>query len=94
MGVRWQIMSGNEVRFWVDNWVPCIPAGHLTSPLNNVVSQVVHVVEFIDLVLQRWNLHRVSDLIPVEERNAIINIYVGALQRSDKLMWHSTKNGD
>ncbi|KAM1355242.1 hypothetical protein ACFX13_030239 [Malus domestica] len=77
--------QGCKVRFWVDNWVPGILAA---------VSQVAHVVEFIDPVSQGWNLDQVSNLIPMKERNAIINIYTGVLQRPDKLMWHSVKNGD
>lgn len=28
-GTRWQIMGGQQVRFWMDNWVLGLPAGHL-----------------------------------------------------------------
>ncbi|KAM2483190.1 hypothetical protein ACFX1W_040852 [Malus domestica] len=32
-GARWQIMGGQEVRFWMDNWVSDIPAGQPTPPM-------------------------------------------------------------
>ncbi|KAM1125328.1 hypothetical protein ACFX2I_040662 [Malus domestica] len=32
-GARWQIMGGQEVRFWMENWVSDIPAGQPTPPM-------------------------------------------------------------
>lgn len=34
-GAHWQVMNGKNIKFWVDQWLPKLPAGHL-SPLAGV----------------------------------------------------------
>lgn len=60
-GARWQILGGHEVRFWTDNWVLGIPAGHPSPPLHSDICRV-KVAEFLDPVSRNWDLAPVSDL--------------------------------
>ncbi|KAM1453357.1 hypothetical protein ACFX1R_004015 [Malus domestica] len=92
-GARWQILEGQKVQFWTNNWVPSIPARHLTLPFHTEISSESKVAEFIDLVLRVWNIDLLSHFVPEAERVTISHIQVGSLLRPDKLVWHFERNG-
>ncbi|KAM1348888.1 hypothetical protein PS2_003064 [Malus domestica] len=92
-GARWQILERQKVQFWTNNWVPSIPARHLTPPFHTEISSESKVAEFIDLVLRVWNIDLLSHFVPKVERVTISHIQVGPLLRPDKLVWHFERNG-
>lgn len=53
-GARWQVMSGNKINVWTDNWVPGIPNGHLNPRVGDVVDKTQVVASIIDPNLRTW----------------------------------------
>ncbi|KAM1054324.1 hypothetical protein ACFX2I_001688 [Malus domestica] len=85
--MQWQVMSGNQIKFWVDKWVPNIHCGH-PIPLNGVeVDSETLVASVIHPVDQRWDLEPIRNLISDQDFKAISNIQVGDSRRDDRLIW-------
>lgn len=92
-GARWQIMGGQEVRFWRDNWVSGLPAGHPSPPLLAEANDDYRVVEFIDPISREWKMDLLSDLVPETVCGAISQIHVGHFLSPDNLVWPLERNG-
>lgn len=85
-GARWKIMGGQQVRFWMDNWVPGLPEGYPISPMLAKTSDDCRVAEFIDPVSRELKLDLLSDLVPETVCGIISQIHVGPFLILDKLV--------
>nr|XP_028964583.1 uncharacterized protein LOC114827108 [Malus domestica] len=77
-GSHWQIMGGEEVRVWVDRWLPSLPSGH-PMPLGSVSLTS--------------NLRRINGLFRkqlLETRGGRTGLFVWAANRNGK---YSVKSG-
>ena len=76
-GMQWQVMSGNQIKFCIDKWVPSIDCGH-PKPLNEVeVDREMHVASVIHPVDGSWDLESMRNLISEEDCKEVSNIQVG-----------------
>lgn len=89
-GLRWNPFRGNLVRIWADPWVPCLPNFVILSPRPHGCQD-----EFVeDLLLPNsklWNFQKLQPYFTSQERDAILQIYLGAGHIQDHLIWHYHK---
>ncbi|KAM1511078.1 hypothetical protein ACFX10_020030 [Malus domestica] len=74
-GAGWQIMGGQHVRFWLDNWIPGLTEGHPILPMIGDANNDCRVAELIDSVTREWNLDLLADLVPETVCGAISRIH-------------------
>lgn len=91
-GLRWQIKSGNDVKFWTDKWVPSLNNFQIQSSRQTEEEQV-SVASFIDSSTKEWNVHKLKQSVSEQEVKAIIPIPISKLGGTDRLIWHYAKNG-
>ncbi|KAM0989122.1 hypothetical protein ACFX2A_013214 [Malus domestica] len=91
--MKWPVMSGNQIKFWVDKWVPSIDCGYPKPPNGVEVDREMHVASVIHLVGGRWDLESMHNLISEEDCMEVSNIQVGDSKREDRLIWLADRNG-
>ncbi|CAN6571052.1 unnamed protein product [Malus baccata var. baccata] len=92
-GTHWQIMGGQDVRVWVDRWLPSIPSGR-PSPLGEVVvTRNLRVSSLICPQSRDWDLSFLIPFLSVADQGAIEGTPIGDISRSDRLIRAATKNG-
>ncbi|CAN6587433.1 unnamed protein product [Malus baccata var. baccata] len=93
-GAHWQIMGGEEVRLWVDRWLPALPSGH-PSPVGEVaVTRNTRVSSIICSSSRTWDFAFLLPFLSEGECAAISNTPIGNPQRKDRLIWAPTRNGN
>nr|XP_008351105.2 uncharacterized protein LOC103414509 [Malus domestica] len=93
VGTHWQIMVGQDVRVWVDCWLPSIPSGR-PFPLGEVVvTRNLRVSSLICPQSRDWDLSFLILFLSVADQGAIEGTPIGDISRSDRLIWAATKNG-
>ncbi|XP_050117652.1 uncharacterized protein LOC126595375 [Malus sylvestris] len=90
--MQWQVMSGNQIKFWVDKWVPSIDCGHPKPPSGVEVDREMHVASVIHMVGGSWDLESMHNLISEEDCMEVSNIQVGDSKWEDRhidpAVWH------
>jgi hypothetical protein len=93
-GLRWRVGSGEQIRFWVDDWVPDIGVlqDHALVDLSvGMLSQVVS--DF--LVDGQWLIYQLAAVLPWNIVHRIASIHAGRNSSgSDRAIWGWSKNGD
>ncbi|KAM1838383.1 hypothetical protein ACFX14_020050 [Malus domestica] len=74
-GAGWQIIGGQHVRYWLDNWIPGLTEGHPILPMIGDANNDCRVAELIDSVTREWNLDLLADLVPETVCGAISRIH-------------------
>ncbi|CAN6700215.1 unnamed protein product [Malus baccata var. baccata] len=93
-GAHWQIMGGEEVRLWVDRWLPALPSGH-PSPVGEVaVTRNTRVSSIICPSSRTWDFEFLLPFLSAGECAAISNTPIGNPRRKDRLILESTRNGN
>ncbi|CAN6557042.1 unnamed protein product [Malus baccata var. baccata] len=93
LGSHWQILGGQDVRVWVDKWLPSLPMGHL-MPLGSVpVTLNLRVSSLICPDSRRWDLNFLLPFLSDSDKQAIEDTSIGDLSRKDRIIWGSSKNG-
>ena len=80
------------MNIWVDRWVLKI-LGFKGSPNLSFEHSLCYVDELMIKRLGIWDDVLVSDLFPLAETNAILNILVSVYNSPHILVWHWFKNG-
>ncbi|CAN6556372.1 unnamed protein product [Malus baccata var. baccata] len=92
-GTHWQIMGGQDVRVWVDRWLPFIPLER-PSPLGEaMVTRNLHVSSLIFPQFRDWDIIFLLHFLSVPDQEAIEGTPIGDISRRDRLIWAATKNG-
>ncbi|KAM3002069.1 hypothetical protein FF2_038272 [Malus domestica] len=87
------IMNGNDVRVWVDRWLPSILSGH-PSPLGSVpVSLNLRVNSLLGTENGSWEIDFLKPFLMEEELKAIYETHSGDPLLKDRLVWPFVKNG-
>ncbi|KAL0410572.1 UNVERIFIED_CONTAM: hypothetical protein Slati_3646900 [Sesamum latifolium] len=89
-GSRWKIGSGQQIRVWLDRWIPRpISFRVITAP--NTLGLQATVSELID---ERgdWDVTLIRKIFRIEDVDVILNIPV-AVGSSDLLRWHFKNHG-
>ncbi|CAN6679920.1 unnamed protein product [Malus baccata var. baccata] len=93
LGSHWQILRGQDVRVWVDKWLPSLPLGH-PLPLGSVpVSPNLRVSSLICPSSRRWDLNFLLPFLSDSDRKAIEETPIGDLSRNDRIIWGGSRNG-
>ncbi|CAN6545401.1 unnamed protein product [Malus baccata var. baccata] len=93
LGSHWQILGGQDVRVWVDKWLPSLPMGH-PLPFGSVpVSLNLRVSSLICPVSRRWDLNFLLPFLSDSDRTAIEETPIGDLSRKDRIIWGGSRNG-
>ncbi|CAN6559258.1 unnamed protein product [Malus baccata var. baccata] len=93
LGSHWQILGGQDVRVWVDKWLPSLPMGH-PMPLGSVpVTLNLRVSSLICPDSRRWDLNFLLPFLSDSDKQAIEDTPIGDLSRKDRIIWGSSKNG-
>lgn len=86
-------MNGNDVRVWVDKWLPSIPSGK-HSVLGTVqVSQSLLVKSLICLDNGEWDIDFLKPFMAEAEFEAILEMHIGDPTLRDRLVWPYEKRG-
>ena len=92
-GSHWQILGGEDVRVWVDKWLPYLPSRH-PMPLGEVsVSKNLRVSSLIDYSSYSWNVDFLLHFLSLEDQQAILDLPIGDITRGDRLVWAASSNG-
>ncbi|KAM1756683.1 hypothetical protein ACFX11_006024 [Malus domestica] len=92
-GTHWQIMGGQDVRVWVDRWLPFIPLER-PSPLGEaMVTRNLHVSSLIFPQSRDWDIIFLLPFLSMADQEAIEGTPIGDISRRDRLIWAATKNG-
>lgn len=93
MSSHWQIMGGEDVRVWVDRWLPSLPFGHPTPTGEAAVTKNLRVSSLIASSANNWNIDFMLPFLSMDDQHAILEMPIGDLSRKDRLVWAATKNG-
>ncbi|KAB2621851.1 ribonuclease H protein [Pyrus ussuriensis x Pyrus communis] len=86
-------MNGNEVRVWVDRWLPSIPLGR-PFPLGTVpISLNLRVNSLLCNENGGWDIDFLKPFVVEEELNAISETHTGDSMLKDRLVWPFEKKG-
>nr|XP_017188741.2 uncharacterized protein LOC108173698 [Malus domestica] len=86
-GAHWQIMSGNEVKVWVDRWIPSIPMRR-PSPSGTVqVSNNLVVNSLICSENRMWDIDFLKPFLERSEFDVILKTHIGDPLLRDRLVW-------
>ncbi|KAM2728910.1 hypothetical protein EV1_000356 [Malus domestica] len=92
-GSHWQIMGGDDVRVWVDRWLPSLPSGH-PLPLGEVsVSSNLRVSSLIDASSCQWDIDFLRPFLSMADQRAIQETIIGDSRWNDRLIWAANRNG-
>lgn len=91
-GLRWQVNSGNKVKFWKDKWIPSIKNFQAQSNRDHAEDQSV-VEAFINPVSKEWDIPKLKGVVNDQEVKAIISIPLSKVGEEDRIIWHYSKNG-
>lgn len=91
-GLRWQIKSGKEVKFWTDKWVPSLHNFQIQSSTRTTDEQAL-VASFIHPISKEWDVQKLRHCVSGQEIKAITAIPLSKLDEPDKMIWHFSKNG-
>ncbi|CAN6679166.1 unnamed protein product [Malus baccata var. baccata] len=92
-GTHWQILGGEDVRVWVDRWLPSLPLGH-PVPLGGVaVTRNLRVCKLFCPFSREWDLNFLQPFLTDVELEAIRATPIGDSSRRDRLIWAASKNG-
>ncbi|XP_070664898.1 uncharacterized protein [Malus domestica] len=92
-GSHWQIMGGEDVRVWVDRWLPSLPSGH-PMPLSTVsVSSNLRVSSLIDSSSRQWDFDFLRLFLSLADQRAIQETIIGDSRWKDRLIWAVNRNG-
>ncbi|XP_050130812.1 uncharacterized protein LOC126607280 [Malus sylvestris] len=93
IGSHWQIMGGEDVRVWVDRWLPLLPSGD-PMPLGEVeVTKNLRVSSLIDSSSRQWDFEFLRPFLSMEDQRAIQETLIGDSMRKDRLVWATNRNG-
>ncbi|KAM1181825.1 hypothetical protein ACFX13_000392 [Malus domestica] len=85
-GSHWQIMGGDDVRVWVDRWLPSLPSGH-PLPLGEVsVSSNLRVSSLIDASSCQWDIDFLRPFLSMADQRAIQETIIGDSRWNDRLI--------
>ncbi|CAN6715757.1 unnamed protein product [Malus baccata var. baccata] len=82
-GSHWQIMGGENVRVWVDRWLPSLPSGH-PLPLGEVS---------VSSNLRQWDFDFLRPFLSIADQRAIQETIIGDSRWKDRLVWAANRNG-
>lgn len=89
---HWQIMGGEDMRVWVDRWLPSLPAGH-PMPLGEVVVTTnLRVNSLICPLSHEWDISFLQRFLSAVAQVAIRDMPLGDPRRNDQLVWVVSKN--
>ncbi|KAM2075160.1 hypothetical protein ACFX1T_038088 [Malus domestica] len=92
-GTHWQILGGEDVRVWVDRWLPSLPLGH-PVPLGGVaVTKNLRVCKLFCHLSRKWDLNFLQPFLTDVELETIRATPIGDSSRRDRLIWAASKNG-
>ena len=92
-GSHWQIIGGQDVRVWVDRWLPSLPLGHPTSFGEVEVTRNLRVSTLICPQSRDWDITFLHPRLSVADQEAIRETPIRDNSRMDRLIWAATKNG-
>ncbi|XP_021826059.1 uncharacterized protein LOC110766949 [Prunus avium] len=92
-GLKWRVGSGENVRFWTDNWLSCGPLQqHALFDLAEDMLQL-NVSDFLDN--GTWELNCLRECLPDNIIQIILSTHAGFPGSGvDKNIWRLTPNGD
>ncbi|KAM1816599.1 hypothetical protein ACFX12_000986 [Malus domestica] len=86
-------MGGEDVRVWVDRWLPSLPSGH-PMPLGKVeVTKNLRVSSLIDSSSRQWDFEFLRPFLSMADQRAIQETLIGDSRRNDWLVWAANRNG-
>ncbi|KAM1521833.1 hypothetical protein ACFX10_012017 [Malus domestica] len=86
-------MGGEDLRVWVDRWLPSLPSGH-PMPLGTVsVTSNLRVSSLIDSFSRQWDFDFLRPFLSLEDQRAIQETIIGDSRWKDKLVWAANRNG-
>ena len=91
-GAHWQIIGGEEVRIWVDMWLPSLPLGHPTARGEVAGTRSTKVSSLICQNSKTWDIDFLQPFLTAEECTTIKEIPIGNPQRNDRLIWAANRN--
>lgn len=91
-GIRWQVNSGTEEKFWEDRWIPYVPGFKVTSPKPRG-SDLQSVCDAIDSTMKRWKVADLRLCVFEVEVEAITSIPIALNHTPDSLIWHFDSKG-
>ncbi|XP_070667358.1 uncharacterized protein [Malus domestica] len=93
LGSHWQILGGQDVRVWVDKWLPSLSLGH-SLPFGSVpVTSSLRVSSLICPVSRRWDLNFLLPFLSDTDKKAIKDTPIGDLSHKDRIILGCSKNG-
>lgn len=92
-GLRWQVQSGDGIKFWNDKWVPSL-AGFKLSSSKRIGCDIEWVSDVIKKDKGVWDKDKIKQLVIEEEWKAISLIPVSCFKREDSLVWHFLSDGN
>lgn len=92
-GTQWNVVNGESIQFWDDQWVPGIVGGKV-SVLDNHLKEPLKVADFIDPLTKEWNRVKLKKCIPEAEVQAVCKIPISCSSFPDRFIWRHTKTGE
>ncbi|CAN6691397.1 unnamed protein product [Malus baccata var. baccata] len=92
-GSHWQIMGGDDVRVWVDRWLPSLPSGHPMPPGTVSVTSNLRVSSLIDSSSRQWDFDFLRPFLSSADQRVIQETIIGDSRWKDRLVWAANWNG-
>ena len=90
---HWQVMSGKDVRLWVDRWVHSLSNGHPTPLESSDINWNQNVASIIQSSSHDWDLQLISSCVSQQEMDQIREVQIGDPSSADRFIWPSEKSG-
>lgn len=91
-GIRWRVGTGENIRIWVDNWIPRDYGLRPYTPDLYDLGEVT-VANLIDHETGGWNSELVETLFWEEDSKALMSIPIAVSNVQDIKIWHYSKHG-
>ncbi|KAM2216117.1 hypothetical protein TB1_022215 [Malus domestica] len=92
-GSKWQVLSGNSINLWKDNWVPGILNSRPIPKDGWEIDKTRVVASIIDTERRTWNEDEIGDLFFESAKAAISRIHIEDSCSPDRLIWPASKTG-
>ncbi|KAM1419630.1 hypothetical protein ACFXTO_023154 [Malus domestica] len=87
------VLSGNSINLWKDNWVPGIINSRLIPKDRWEIDKTPVVASIIDTERRTWNEDEIGDLFSESAKAAISRIHIEDSCSPDRLIWPASKTG-
>ena len=91
-GIQWQVGNGDNIRIWMDKWIPTPSTYKVISPPVGLPLEA-WVCELIDPNSGTWRTELVQRIFLPHEADEICNIALSSKLPEDKQVWAQTNNG-